>query len=85
MIEPAETALLAAANQSAADIKPLLELRNYRSALNRLAQLKDTVDAFFDNVMVMTDDDRLRTDRLNLLSMLSEQFLQIADISRLQS
>ncbi|GAB4254624.1 MAG: glycine--tRNA ligase subunit beta [Methylomicrobium sp.] len=85
LTEPAETALLAAASASASDIEPLLQQQNYQAALARLAQLKDTVDTFFDNVMVMTEDTELRNSRLGLLNMLSEQFLQIADISRLQS
>lgn len=82
--EPAEIALLKAAKESAEAIEPLLQRQNYQAAMNRLAQLKDQVDAFFDNVMVMTEDAELRNSRLGLLNMLSEQFLQIADISRLQ-
>lgn len=85
LVEPAEKNLLAAAEASAADIAPLLADQDYQMALNRLAQLRDTVDAFFDNVMVNTDDPALRSSRLALLAMLSEQFLRIADISKLQS
>ncbi|MBU2571814.1 MAG: glycine--tRNA ligase subunit beta [Gammaproteobacteria bacterium] len=85
LTEPAEIELLQAAQASAKAIGPLLQQQDYTAAMNRLAQLKDTVDAFFDNVMVMTDDIELRNSRLGLLNMLSEQFLQIADISRLQS
>ena len=84
LIEPQEKNLYTAANQSADDIQPLLEQKNYQATLTRLAQLKDDVDAFFDNVMVNTDDLELRASRLALLSMLSKQFLKIADISRLQ-
>jgi len=84
LIEPQEKTLHTAANQSADDIQPLLEQKNYQAALTRLAQLKDDVDVFFDNVMVNTDDLELRASRLALLSMLSKQFLKIADISRLQ-
>ncbi|WP_404357675.1 glycine--tRNA ligase subunit beta [Methylotuvimicrobium sp. KM1] len=85
LTEPAEIELLQAAQASAKAIGPLLQQQDYTAAMNRLAQLKDTVDAFFDNVMVMTDNVELRNSRLGLLNMLSEQFLQIADISRLQS
>jgi glycyl-tRNA synthetase beta chain len=62
----------------------LLAEKIYQATLTRLAQLKDDVDAFFDNVMVNTDDPELRANRLALLSMLSKQFLKIADISKLQ-
>ncbi len=80
-----EKQLLDVANQSANDIVPLLQQKNYQATLARLAELKDDVDAFFDNVMVNTDDLALRASRLALLSMLSEQFLKIADISKLQA
>ena len=85
LIEPEEKQLWDAAKQSADFIRPLLENRNYQAALNRLAELKKDVDAFFDHVMVMTDDPELRANRLGLLAMLEGQFLQIADISKLQS
>ena len=83
MIESQEKNLHAAANQSAKDIQPLLEQKNYQATLTRLAYLKEDVDAFFDNVMVNTDDLSLRASRLALLAMLSNQFLEIADISKL--
>lgn len=82
---PEELNLLAAAEASYADITPMLAEQNYPLALNRLASLRDQVDAFFDHVMVNTDDLELRNSRLGLLDMLSNQFLQIADISKLQS
>lgn len=85
LLEPQEQQLLIAARQSAEDIQPLLARRDYQATLNRLAQLRNDVDAFFDHVMVMTDDLELRASRLALLNMLSEQFLTCADISRLQS
>jgi glycyl-tRNA synthetase beta chain len=42
------------------------------------------VDAFFDQVMVMAEDEALRNNRLALLRRLSDLFLQAADLSRLQ-
>ncbi|MDO9106005.1 MAG: glycine--tRNA ligase subunit beta [Methylovulum sp.] len=85
LVEPQEIQLLAAARQSKQDIEPLLAQRDYQGALNRLAQLRHDVDAFFDNVMVMSDDLELRANRLALLNLLSGQFLTCADISKLQS
>ena len=84
LIETQEKNLHNAANSSAEDIEPLLKQKNYQATLTRLAYLKDDVDAFFDHVMVNTNDLELRASRLALLSMLSKQFLKIADISRLQ-
>jgi len=85
LVEPQEIRLLAAAEQAAKDIQPLLAQHDYQATLNRLAGLRNDVDAFFDHVMVMCDDPELRANRLALLNLLSEQFLTCADISRLQS
>ncbi len=85
LVEPAEIALLASAEKAAADVLPLLASNDYPAALNRLAGLRAEVDAFFDGVMVMCDDLELRANRLALLNKLSKLFLQIADISKLQS
>ncbi|MEQ1529845.1 MAG: glycine--tRNA ligase subunit beta [Methylococcales bacterium] len=85
LVADEELLLLKAATQAATDIQPLLAKRDYQATLNRLAQLRNAVDAFFDNVMVMTDDLDLRANRLALLNLLSEQFLTCADISKLQS
>lgn len=67
-----------------AEVEPLLAGHQYEAALTRLAGLRDSVDAFFDNVMVMCEDTDLRNNRIALLAGLSAQFRRIADISRLQ-
>ncbi len=85
LVEDVEITLLELAKKSAADIQPLLEKRDYQATLNRLAELKQPVDAFFDGVMVNCDDLELRANRLALLNLLSEQFLTCADISKLQA
>ncbi len=51
--------------------------------LEELQHLRKSVDGFFDHVMVMVDDDRIRTNRLNLLFALKELFNQVADFSKL--
>ena len=56
----------------------------YVARLTALAGLRDYVDAFFDEVMVMCEDGALRNNRLALLSGLRKSFLAVADISRLQ-
>ena len=48
-----------------------------------IASLKDTVDSFFDDVMVMTDDLQVRDNRLALLGRIAGMFGQFADFSRL--
>lgn len=83
--EVAEQQLLQAAINAQKTIEPLLEQQDYQAALNELANLRNTIDVFFDQIMVMTDDLELRASRLALLNLLSKQFLSCADISRLQS
>jgi glycyl-tRNA synthetase beta chain len=65
-------------------ITPLLQRGDYSAALQHLASLREAVDNFFDNVLVMDDDPKVRTNRLAFLQRIRELFLQIADISRLQ-
>ncbi len=59
--------------------------RDYQEAFGYLAQLAQPLDRFFDDVMVMTDDERLRTNRIALLDNARQLFGQIADLSRLHS
>ena len=54
---------------------------DYEGALERLASLREPVDAFFDGVMVMTDDADQQRNRLALLSELRARFLDVADLS----
>ncbi len=65
-------------------LEPMIEKRDYKSALTELAGLRENVDDFFDNVMVNCDDDAIKMNRLALLDNLSALFLQTADISKLQ-
>lgn len=81
--ETAEQALAQALAGQAAKVEPLLAKRQYREALAQLASLREPVDRFFDDVMVMTDDIALRNNRLALLNNLRNLFLQVADISHL--
>lgn len=84
LIESQEKTLLSEARAAREAILPLLRERDYTKALCRLAALRDAVDAFFDNVMVMADDAALRHNRLGLLAIIEGLFLEIADISYLQ-
>lgn len=58
---------------------------DYTKSLTELATLRAPVDAFFDNVMVMDEDEKLRNNRLALLAALRQLFLRVADISLLQN
>jgi len=50
-----------------------------------MANLRDGIDNYFDEVMVMTDDEKMRNNRLAFLNQLGNLFLQVADISLLPS
>ncbi len=83
LADDAEKALFAALGDARDDVRPMLDDRRYEEALTRLASLREPVDTFFDDVMVMADDTALRKNRLALLGELRALFLDIADISRL--
>ena len=82
--EDAEKALAENVEVMTEVLEPAFATGNYQEALNKLADLREPVDAFFDNVMVMADDEALKNNRLTLLNNLRNLFLQIADISLLQ-
>lgn len=67
------------------EIDPLLADRKYEATLKNLARLREPVDAFFDNVMVMADDEQVKNNRIAMLNQLHSLFLKVADISRLQN
>ncbi|MDH5622794.1 MAG: glycine--tRNA ligase subunit beta, partial [Gammaproteobacteria bacterium] len=81
--DDAEIALFKTLQAAREKLDPLLAVRRYADALNELASLRDPVDRFFDEVMVMADDVAVKDNRLALLGELRALFLQIADISRL--
>ncbi len=66
-------------------IMPLLANADYAGVLKQLAEMREAVDAFFDQVMVMVDDLAVRQNRLALLNETRALFLEVADISYLQA
>jgi len=64
-------------------VSPLVADKNYQAALTELAKLKAPIDTFFDNVMVMSDDEAVKINRLTLLNEIRNSFFDIADISLL--
>lgn len=84
LIEDAEQALAGRLVELSSEVTPLMETGLYSEALNRLARLREPVDAFFDQVLVMAEDVAVRDNRIALLNELSSLFLRVADFSRLQ-
>jgi glycyl-tRNA synthetase beta chain len=85
LAEPAEQTLASTIKAAQTEVAPLLEARQYGEALSVLAKLRSPVDQFFEDVMVMCDDEKLRANRLSLLTQLRQLFLEIADISLLDN
>jgi glycyl-tRNA synthetase beta chain len=83
LFEPAEHELWAAFERVAPLAEKMLAAADYSGMLRALAPLKEPVDRFFDDVMVMVEDARLRANRLALLAQLRSLMNRIADLSLL--
>ncbi|WP_415892943.1 glycine--tRNA ligase subunit beta [Neptuniibacter sp. PT8_73] len=81
LTEAAEQALAADIEAQKAALAPLFAEGKYQEALESLAGLRESTDAFFEDVMVMADDEAVKNNRLALLSQLRALFLGVADIS----
>ena len=85
LVEPSEKVLYEAIQDKILEVAPMFEEGNYTAGLQSLSTLKQAVDVFFDNVLVMHEDERIRANRLALLQELRALFLRTADISYLHS
>jgi glycyl-tRNA synthetase beta chain len=83
LTDPNERALATGLEELRQDVERLVTARRYAEALTKLAALRPAVDAFFDHVLVMAEDVRIRANRLALLAALQRLFLHMANLSRL--
>lgn len=83
LADDAEKSLYEALGKASERVRPMIEDRRYADALRALASLRAPVDTFFDDVLVMADNEALKNNRLALLGELRDLFLDVADISRL--
>jgi glycyl-tRNA synthetase beta chain len=81
--EAAEKELAVQIPRTAEKVDALREQRDYEHALLEISKLRPAVDLFFDKVMVMVDDERVRANRLALLQSLLKEFSTIADFSEI--
>jgi glycyl-tRNA synthetase beta chain len=81
--ELAEKELAAQVPQTVQAVSQLSGQRNYEQALVEVSRLRPAIDNFFDKVMVMVEDERLRANRLALLQTLLKEFSTIADFSEI--
>ena len=66
-----------------ANCSPHLTTKNYTAALTEMIVLKDPIDRFFEEVMVMADDAAVKENRLSMLTSIARLFLQVGDISKM--
>jgi len=81
--DPEERKLATELEALRTEVERLVTARRYEEALSRLAGLRPSVDAFFDKVLVMAEDVRVRANRLALLAALQRLFLHTANLARL--
>ena len=81
--DPAEGALAAAVDNVGKSVVAAIGMKDYVTALTEIASLRGFVDTFFDKVMVMAEDEKVRQNRLALLTNISRLFGGIADFGRL--
>ncbi len=82
--EAEETALAAAIDTAAGAARTAVAAEDFEGAMKALAGLRAPVDAFFDKVLVNDADDRVRANRLALLTVLRDACHQVADFSRIE-
>ena len=85
LVHEAEKALFQQLRDREHSTAPLFKAGDYTSGLAELAQLKNSVDDFFDDVLVMCDDKSVQNNRIALLQRLRDIFLKVADISFLHT
>jgi glycyl-tRNA synthetase beta chain len=83
--ESAEQKLHAAYLAVREEAAPLLAASDYEGALTVILKMKKPVDTFFEEVMVMVEDESVRANRLNLLTAIAQLFLQIGDFSKMNA
>lgn len=83
LAEPAEQALHAVFTSTRERALPLIAAHRYEEAMTEILGMKEAVDGFFDQVMVMTDDQAVRHNRLALLTAISQLFFTVGDFSRM--
>lgn len=80
---PAEQALYQQLLVLEKEVKPLVEAREYAYALGKIARIQEPLHNFFENVMVMVEDEEVKVNRLALLKKLVEISISMADFGKI--
>lgn len=83
LVEPAERALVSAIAKAKFDIDAAINVENYHGAMNALAAMRSPIDAFFEKVTVNVNDQKLRVNRLKILSESRATTFRIADFTKI--
>ena len=83
LINEVEHALFSAVVQAEGRVARALEADDYRTALSELASLRAPIDLFFDRIMVMDEDEKLRENRLRMLNRFVNVFQDVADFGKM--
>jgi len=83
LAESSEKNLYQSFSKAKEKVNSHLSQRDYPSALLEMTQMKKPIDDFFDQVMVMVEDEAIRNNRLALLDGIGQLFLKVADVSKL--
>ena len=81
--EAAERALVQMRSQVEPRLRTAIEAKNYAEVLKMLLEMRPAIDRFFDDVLVMCEDPRLRANRLAIVGAINELFSRFADLSQL--
>ncbi|UCD19414.1 MAG: glycine--tRNA ligase subunit beta [candidate division WOR-3 bacterium] len=81
--EPAEKALVQVREKVKPNLEAMIETKNYAEVLKMLLEMRPAIDKFFDDVLVMCDDEKLRANRLAIVSSINGLFSQFADFSQI--
>lgn len=82
-VDKVENDLYAAYEKAAAETERQIAAQDYAGAIGTLKNLAAPIDAFFDGVMVMDKDERIKNNRLGLLKLVDNLICQIADFSKI--
>jgi glycyl-tRNA synthetase beta chain len=81
--DAAEKNLYQRGTETAVKLKKLLKSYNYKEILDILLNMRQDIDTFFDDVLVMCDDEKLKHNRLALVNFINQIFMKFADFSQI--
>lgn len=79
-----EKRLYRAITEMSVKLKNHVSIRDYEKGLSEILSIKPCLDSFFDNVMVMVEDKRIRENRLRIVNSMVRLFEEVADLSQIQ-